>query len=130
MDEKAERDDSGRFRPGHGGGPGRPRGRGIGAALRRAIDADAYAALLLDIAFDRGAERGKWKPAERLRALELVADRAEGKPIATNLVAAQIATSAAPPELPAGWDAMPRAERARWLDTLMAGRMLGEGNDE
>ena len=127
MAEKAvtdERDGAGRFRPGHAGGPGRPAGRGIGASLRRQLDPDAYAAKLIAIAFGTGAEAGdRWKPSERLRALEMIGDRVEGKPV--NMVDMKATVAASAPTLPPDWDRLTPAEKGRELARIRAAAVGG-----
>lgn len=71
------RDTMGRFRQGHPGGPGRPKGQTLSAELRRQGDAEQIARRLLAIIADPAANT-----RDVLQAIALYSDRTEGRPTA------------------------------------------------
>ena len=69
----AERDENGRYQPGHAGGPGRPKkGHSLTDALEAKIDKEELATMLID----------KAKSGD-ITAMKYVYDRIEGKPTET-----------------------------------------------
>ncbi len=109
MDENGGRDGVGRFAPGHGGGPGRPRGQTASAELRRQGDPERIAARLLQI-----IDAPETSTKDRLVAITLYFDRTEGKALATSL------TARVEPEklLPENWSSLPLEAKRRYLDSI------------
>lgn len=99
---------------------GRPP-KSIAAAIRRMTDGEAIAAVLNKIAFDP-----KELTANRLAAIKIIMDRAEGLPVATTVLQASMSLESS---LPPDWGQMSAAERGRYLDGL-APRLLGSGDDD
>lgn len=75
-----DRDQHGRFRPGHKGGPGRRKGATITSELRRQADPERIAKILLSM-----TEDPKVGNRERLGALQMITDRLDGKAISRSL---------------------------------------------
>jgi hypothetical protein len=96
------------FQPGQSGNPrGRPRvGESLAYLLREKFPPERVAAELERILGDPEAT-----PAHRLAALQLVGDRAYGKPPAEIALTVERPLDALPP----GWDAMTPAARQRYL---------------
>lgn len=107
------RDSVGRFRPGHAGGPGRPRGQTISAELRRQADPEAIAAFLLAVIADPKAST-----KDKLAAAAMVVDRLEGKATAR----IEVGPAADHPDL----DSMTEDERLAWAEAYRL-RAIGDG---
>ena len=117
MVENGQRDDVGRFKTGHRGGPGRPR-YGVTDALRRLVDPDQIARVLVELATDPEV-----CTRDRLAACAQILDRLEGKPLARALVA-RADLPALPPLDHLGTPEQRVHALQRWREDLLAARAL------
>lgn len=115
-----DRDERGRFRPGHVGRGGRP--RGFGGMVRMIADETGDGAEL--VTFALGVLRDEEASADRRwAALSWLADRAFGKP--ASAVDVSVST---PANLPPDWSALSPVQKAGWLDAHVP-LALGPGGD-
>lgn len=76
------RQKNGRFLPGNGGGPGRPPGSSTGNTLRGILQGEITPAdIRACVRCLREIIKGKSRPSDKLNAIEILLDRAIGKPL-------------------------------------------------
>ena len=124
MDDAGDdRDDRGRFRLGHAPlATATPARFAITRELRKRVDPAQIADYLIMVATGRGVGAGA-STKLRLEAIAMILDRTEGKPAQAIDLRAQLASSNT---LPPNWDSLTPAERAAYLDNVIAPQ-LGSG---
>ena len=110
-----QRDASGRFAVGHRGGPGRPRGTNITAAIRAVVDPHALAMRLWSIAMDP-----KTPVREAREACALITNRLEGSVVQRSV------TLTANAILPPGFDALSQDQKLAALLDVRERALAGE----
>lgn len=114
--DSGDRDNAGRFNPGHRKVGGRRPGQTISAELRRLADPQAIAEFLLGVVTDPSVPM-----RERIEASKVILDRTEGKAVQRSLIA-----RVSDRLLPAGYDQMTLDERDRVIDEIRARALRGD----
>lgn len=116
------------WKPGQSGNPaGRPPGKTITSELRRQVDPEQLAKVILNMAMNSS---GTVPRREQLKALELAVNYLDGRPIARRVTANLTASDV----LPAGFHELDQPAKLRVLAEFRAnaisGNLLTDGDDQ